>query len=97
MPTSDPQVLHFDHLVLIWTFCVVHLYIRVAAGDYNELLNKRGKDNALTAILGSITHELTHYYQRINGIKLTAVGEERQAKAYVDYILDEYSQTREHP
>lgn len=72
-------------------------YIRVSTGDYNDLLKKRGKDNALATILRSISHELTHYYQWINDVKLTEIGEERQAKSYADIIIDEYAETREHP
>lgn len=72
-------------------------YIRVATGDYEEMLIQKGKDDALAAILGSIAHELTHYFQWINDIQLTEIGEERQAKAYAGFILDEYKETREHP
>jgi hypothetical protein len=72
-------------------------YIRIAAGDYIDLINKKGKDNALGAMLGTIAHELTHYFQWINDIELTEIGVERQAKAYEDFIIDEYKDTREHP
>ena len=72
-------------------------YIRVSTGDYEDMLKKRGQDNALAAILRSIAHELSHYYQWINDVKLTEVGEERQAKSYADFILNEYAETREHP
>ena len=72
-------------------------YIRIAAGDYNELANHLGKDNALASILLSLAHELTHYYQWINNIQLTPVGREWQAARYANYIIDEYASTREHP
>lgn len=72
-------------------------YIRVAAGDYQELLKKRGKDNALASYLHSIAHELTHYFQWLNGIELTPIGTERQAGRYAGLILDKYAETREHP
>ena len=72
-------------------------YIRISVSDYHELESKRGKDNALAAILSSIAHELTHYFQWINGLELTPIGEERQAKAYARYIIYEYAETREHP
>ena len=75
----------------------VEPYIRVSAGDYYELKEKRGKDNALAAILQSISHELTHYFQWINDLNLTDRGAERQAKIYAEYIIDEYAQTRKHP
>ena len=72
-------------------------YIRVSTGTYYELKERKGQDNALATILHSIAHELTHYYQWVNDISLTEVGMERQAKAYAGFIIDEYSQTREHP
>ena len=72
-------------------------YVRIAVGDYSELKNESGQDTALAAILGSIAHELTHYFQWINDLNLTEKGRERQAKAYVRYIIDEYAETREHP
>lgn len=72
-------------------------YIRISTGDYEKLLEKRGKNNALAAILTSIAHELTHYFQWINGIKLTERGEERQATIYARFILDDYKDTRSEP
>lgn len=67
-------------------------HIRVAAGDYNDLCIKWGKDSAMSAILNTIAHELTHYFQWINSLHLTAIGAERQATRYAGYILDEYSE-----
>jgi len=72
-------------------------YIRISAGDYQEIKEEIGKDNALAAILGSVAHELTHYFQWVNGLELTQRGEERQALNYVKVILDEYAETRDHP
>ncbi len=72
-------------------------YIRVAVGDYEELLEKKKKDNILASYICSIAHELTHYYQWINGVELTSIGEERQANRYANLILNEYAETREHP
>ncbi len=65
-------------------------YIRIAAGDYAELKQERGKDKALLAILAVIPHELTHYFQWINDIKLTEIGIERQAAAYKNYVMYDY-------
>ena len=76
---------------------MVNPYIRIATGDYQELLKNKGKDNALGAYLYTIAHELTHYFQWINDLKLTEKGEERQATVYSNYILDEYKEIREHP
>lgn len=72
-------------------------YIKISTGDYHEMIEKRGEDNALVAILRSVIHELTHYFQWINDVRLTEVGSEKQASRYGRKILDEYAQTREHP
>ena len=75
----------------------VEPYIRLATGDYVELLQKRGKDNALADILLSLMHELTHYFQWLNDLDLTLIGEERQATIYASRLLDDYAETRDHP
>lgn len=75
----------------------VEPYCRIAAGDYEDLCVKWGKDEALTAILLTIGHELTHYFQWINSLQLTAIGMERQATKYARYVLDDYAETRDHP
>lgn len=72
-------------------------YARVATGFYHDDLLERGKDNSLASVLLTIDHELTHYFQWINNIQLTEIGEERQATIYARLILDEYSDTHEHP
>lgn len=72
-------------------------YIRLATGDYEEMQKKYGKDDALAAILRTMAHELTHYFQWINQIELTPLGAERQATHYSRLILYEYAETREHP
>lgn len=71
--------------------------IKVAVGDYAELLESIGRDNALCTLLTVIAHEMTHYFQWINGLMLTDRGRERQANQYAHFILSEYSGTREHP
>jgi hypothetical protein len=75
----------------------VEPYIRISAGDYQGLLIKRGKDNALAATLYSITHELTHYFQWINDFEQTNRSEEWQATYYSRCLVGAYSETREHP
>ena len=65
-------------------------YIRLATGDYCDLVAERGKEQAIWAILCSFTHELTHYFQYINGISLTDIGEERQANFYAKNVLYDY-------
>jgi len=75
----------------------VEPYARVSTGDYMDMQAQRGRDNALASILMSIAHELTHYFQWINNLPLTLMGEERQATIYARYIIDEYAETRGHP
>lgn len=99
---SSPQIRAMDGEMVSGTFFgpwdhAVEPYIRLSTGDYEDLLTRRGQDNALAAILNCLAHELTHYYQWINDVKLTEIGEERQAKAYAGFIMDEYADTREHP
>lgn len=75
----------------------VEPYIRIATGDYYKLQSRYGKDNALSYILQTIAHELTHYFQWINKVNLTPIGTERQATRYSKFILDQYAETRDHP
>lgn len=72
-------------------------YIRIATGDYIELKNSIGKDNALATIIESLSHELTHYFQWINGLQHTPEGSELQAAKCARYIVDEYAMTCDHP
>ena len=70
--------------------------------DYNDLCKIQGKDDALAAILCSITHELTHYFQWIKYHELWLSGGknqyfERQAVYYGRQIVYDYADTREHP
>ncbi len=65
-------------------------YIQIAVGDYGELCQKIGSRKALLSILRTIAHELTHYFQWINGLQLTEIGKERQATVYSNYIVSEY-------
>ena len=72
-------------------------HIRIATGDYPDLLDSLGRDDVIATILTVIAHEMTHYFQWINALPLTERGRERQAAQYARFILDEYSQTRAHP
>ncbi len=65
-------------------------YIRIATGDYDDLVIKYGKDYALVAILMPLAHEITHYFQWINNIQVTDIGRERQAIRYSKLVLDAY-------
>jgi hypothetical protein len=68
-------------------------YIRIATGDYKEILEENGKDEALAAILGSVAHEFGHYYQWVDDLELDEEGAENNS----EYMLDLYAQTRDHP
>lgn len=68
-------------------------YIRIATGDYMELVQELGQDDALASILNSIAHELGHYYQWIDDEEL----EEESAEDTADYIMHLYAETRDHP
>lgn len=72
-------------------------YIRISTGDYLKMEKKWGKDNALAAILGSIAHELSHYFQWLKDINFPSAKEERQALYYKRKIIEKYAEIREHP
>lgn len=72
-------------------------YIKVATGDYLKMVDLYGRDDAIATILTVIAHEMTHYFQWVNGLSLTDRGRERQAIQYSHFILAEYAETRDHP
>ena len=72
-------------------------YIKIAAGDYKDLLLKTGRDNALAEYLFQMVHELTHYFQWVNLLPLTGEVEENQAERYSTMIVHEYAMIKEHP
>lgn len=80
-------------------------FIRVAVGDYYDLLNKSDKDDALAVILVSITHELTHYFQWIKHHDEWCYADdvlnnyyERQALYYANVIVySDYANIVDHP
>jgi hypothetical protein len=41
--------------------------IRVSTGDYPELKRSRGRDDALAPFIMSLSHEVVHYFQWIEG------------------------------
>ena len=69
-------------------------YIKIATGDYFELVQKYGPEEAEVMILISIARNLTHYFQWLNDIKLTPIGEERQATQYARCIVHRYVESR---
>lgn len=69
-------------------------FIKIAAGDFLKLCEQRGEEKALAEILLAIAHELTHFFQWMNDIELTPVGEERQANRYADIVASEFYHDR---
>lgn len=67
-------------------------YIRIAVGDFPVIKEKWGAESALFSVFGVLAHELTHYFQWVNGLQLTQSGKERQASAYSKFITEEYSE-----
>lgn len=79
-------------------------YASIAAGGFDSELTGSAKDNQLAALLCSIGHELSHYYQWLSDPKWSEekskaeiMREERQARYYSKQIVDYYANTREHP
>ncbi|WP_182007539.1 hypothetical protein [Priestia aryabhattai] len=66
----------------------VEPYIRIATGDYKDLIRERGKIDALYAMLDSIAHELYHYQQWLEDKKL----EEGEAEEKGSQLVDEYAE-----
>lgn len=65
-------------------------YIRIATGDYYELLKQNNEEQVMWSMLLTLTHELTHYFQYINKLPLTEIEEEKQAEKHSNYILQQY-------
>lgn len=72
-------------------------YIRVATGEYSKDLAIYGRDNSIAGVLGTIAHELTHYYQWINGVDKPIRNLELQAYICSSIIIRKYAETTEHP
>ena len=72
-------------------------YIRISVGDYKSMMESWGKSNALGAIIHSIAHELSHYFQWLKDIDFCDPKGERQARYYANAIIDDYKLVREAP
>lgn len=66
-------------------------YIRVAAGDFNELVQDWGKIDAFFAILQTIAHEIVHYFQWLHDREFDEDEASNQAQA----IINRYAETLE--
>ena len=72
-------------------------YIKIATGDYPELLENLGRDNALATILFALLEELTHYFQWLNGMEFQEEKLKKQANRCARQIMNAYAETRDHP
>ncbi len=72
-------------------------YIKISTGDYEDLLNEIGKDNALASFIYTLSHEITHYYQWINRVEKSVDDREIEVDYYGDYILQQYADCVESP
>lgn len=73
-------------------------HIKIATGDYPDLLSECGKDNALAAILNCYLQMLTNYFQWVNELdELTEEEEDRDAARCAGIVMCRYKRTREHP
>lgn len=71
----------------------VEPYIRIATGDYSELVAEFGRDDALAMFLNSLAHELVHYRQWIETGNTTEYGVVVRARN----VVDRYALTVDHP
>lgn len=71
--------------------------IKVAAGDYDELLKNNTTTDALAMILLSICHNIIHYFQWLDGKPKLRIFREIQAKKDGRLLLEEYSELRKFP
>ncbi len=63
--------------------------IRIANGDYPDLLRIHGRDDALAANIVSLSHEVIHYFQWIKTGTITERGVIKKAESMLDlYALD---------
>ncbi len=68
-------------------------YIRIATGDYDDLVSESGKHDALASYICSLAHEIIHYQQWIADGSTSEEGIEEEAVA----ILRRYAQTVDVP
>jgi hypothetical protein len=66
----------------------VEPYIRVATGDYLELVSERGEEDAVFAILNSMAHEIIHYQQWIEDRDFDEDEAENTSTILVDNYYD---------
>ena len=52
--------------------------------------DKRALQNHIWATIFTLTHELSHYFQRLKGLEMTPRGTEWQASYWAHRVMDEY-------
>jgi len=71
----------------------VEPYIRIATGDYRELHEEMGRDNALASFIMSLAHEVVHYQQWVQ----TGAVQERGVARRAEGMLRRYESTVSRP
>jgi hypothetical protein len=59
----------------------VEPYIRIATGDYEDLVAEWGKNDALASYICSLAHEIIHYHQWLSDGSTSEEGIEEEAEA----------------
>ena len=65
-------------------------FIRVATGDYEELVMERGEGSAIFAILNCMAHEIIHYHQWLKDPDFDEEQAEIEAEIESIKLVDEY-------
>ena len=71
----------------------VEPYIRIATGDFDDLVSELGKNNVLASYICSLAHEILHYQQWISNGYTSERGIVRKAVS----LLRRYEQTVDEP
>lgn len=68
-------------------------FIRIATGDFPELKQTQGRDNALAAFISSLSHEIVHYFQWIETGEVSERGVAKKAES----MLRRYARAVDRP
>lgn len=66
-------------------------YIKIATGDFQELIHECGERNAILNTLKSLAHELQHYYQWYDNTEYDEEEAEDGADELIYEYIDDYS------
>ena len=66
----------------------VEPYIKVATGDYEDLVHEYGEVDALYIIIESIAHEIIHYKQWLSDLDFNESEAEKEGEKLVDQFAD---------